>query len=133
MRIFIDTNVLIDVLEKRIPFYLYSANVLNLGATGEHELYATPLSLVNCIYICRKSQGYEKALDSIKQVRRIVRVAPMSEAEFDTALSCMGSDLEDNLQYASALASSCDVIVTRNKEDYKSSDIPVLTPRELMG
>lgn len=132
MRVFLDTNVLIDVLLKRESFYFYSANVLNLGATKDILLYATSLSFVNCIYVCRKDLGYDKALECVRLLRSIIHISPLSEAEFDRAINNDAQDMEDAMQYYSALASECDVIITRNKKHFPKGSIDILTPQEFI-
>lgn len=131
MRVFIDTNILVDVLERRQPFFLASANVLELGVSGKVELFASSLTFINAIYIGRKSLERESVTDKIKALRPYVRISPMGEQEFTKALQMVGKDVEDNLQYCSALAAGCDTIVTRNKKDFPAeTELEVFTPEE---
>lgn len=134
MRVFIDTNILVDVLERRQPFFLASANILELGVIGKVKLFASSLSFINAIYIGRKSLGRENVTDKIKTIYSYVQVSPMGEHEFGQALQMTGKDIEDNLQYSSASAAGCDIILTRNKKDFPTdTDIKVLTPEEFFS
>lgn len=129
--VFLDTNILIDVLEKREPFFLHSANILELGYRRKLRLFATSLSFINSIYISRKSIGSENALEKIKLLRNIIEVSPMSSKEFDNALSLGIKDIEDALQFCSAQSAECDVIITRNVKDFPTGTcINVITPQE---
>lgn len=132
-KLFLDTNVIIDVLVRLEEFFLASANILELGATGRCHLYATALSFINGLYISRRTLGSVVALEHIKVLRNFVDVSPMGKREFDQALLIEGKDVEDNLQYCSALASHCNAIITRNKKDFpQNGPIAVFTPMEYL-
>ena len=131
-RIFVDTNVLIDVLERREPFFLYSANILNLGATGDMIIYASALSVVNCIYVSRKVVGYGKAVEYISLMRTFLNIAPMGQDEMYSALDMDTGDVEDALQYRVALSAGCDAIITRNEKHFAFSTIPIYTPETFL-
>ena len=131
-RLFIDTNILIDVLERREPFFLYSANILNLGATGSVELYVSALSVVNCVYVAKKMIGYDKAVEYISLMRTFLHIAPMGQEEMDSALDLHTGDVEDALQYRAALSAQCDVLITRNEKHFTFADIPVYTPEAFL-
>ena len=131
MNVFLDTNILIDILERREPFFLQSANILELGFRKRLNLYATSLSFINSVYVSRKSIGKETAIEKIKVLRKAIEVSPISSNEFDMALALNINDVEDALQYCSALSARCDVIVTRNKKDFPTDEkLPILTPQE---
>lgn len=129
-RVFVDTNVLLDVLLRREPFVLQSAAVLELGSNGEVALYTSALSLVNCLYVGRKVVGYDEILGAVRKLREFVRVSPMGAKEVDAALGGDAADAEDVMQYRSALAAGCKVLVTRNKKDFSFAKIPIYTPEE---
>ena len=130
-RVFLDTNILIDILERREPYFLLSANILDLGYRGRVQLFATSLSFINTIYVSRKTIGKDAALDKIRILRKTIEISPISAKEFDVALASGSKDIEDALQYASAKAAKCECIVTRNKKDFlQSEDLPICTPEE---
>lgn len=86
IKIFLDTNIIIDVMEKREPYFLQSANLLELGYKGYVSLYATSLTFINALYISRKSIGKEAAIEKVKLLRNFIEISPMSAQEFDIAL-----------------------------------------------
>lgn len=131
IKIFLDTNIIIDVMEKREPYFLQSANLLELGYKGYVSLYATSLTFINALYISRKSIGKEAAIEKVKLLRNFIEISPMSAQEFDIALRMDIKDIEDNLQYSSALSAECNIIVTRNKKDFPANaSVKILTPQE---
>lgn len=130
MKVFLDTNILIDVLEQRKPYFEAAANILDLGVHRKIKLYASALTFVNCIYIVRKKAGYDKVIESVRLLRNIISISPMNQAEFDRAMAQKTSDMEDALQYQSALSCECDLIITRNKKHFPQTNIPVITAEE---
>lgn len=131
MKVFIDTNVFIDFIAKREEFYQAAANVINLGIRGDIELFATPLSYATCSFVAKKVLGYDGVIKALQIVSQYVKVSSMNEAQCHNALFSQMPDFEDMLQFESACASGCDVIVTRNKKHFPQEAIPVLSPDEL--
>lgn len=130
-RVFLDTNILIDILERREPYFLLSANILEMGYQGNVQLFATSLSFINTIYVSRKTLGKDAALEKIRILRKAIEISPISSKELDDALASGSKDIEDALQYASAKAARCECIVTRNKKDFpQSEELPIFTPKE---
>lgn len=106
---------------------------MELGYKGHVSLYATSLTFFNALYISRKSIGKEAAIEKIKLLRNFIEISPISAKEFDEAIQMDTKDIEDNLQYSSALSAECDMIVTRNKKDFPAEAcIKILTPQEFL-
>lgn len=131
-RVFVDTNVLVDVLDNREQFVVDSANVLELGIQGTVELYASAMSFATCLYLTRRTLGKEGAAEAIRTLREYIHISPITEREFDLAFSSVAPDYEDMLQYHSALSAGCGVIVTRNEKHFPKDTIPILTPHEFL-
>jgi len=127
-KVFLDTNVIIDVLDQREKFFIESSNVLSLGAEGKLELYATSLTFTTCVYVLRKSLGYTKIIESIRLLRTFIHISPISEPEFDLAFAKDVPDVEDMLQYYSAVSAGCYVVITRNEKHFPTKGIPIMTP-----
>ena len=129
MRVFLDTNILLDIIEGRQKFLLASSNVVDLGVRGLIQMYATPLTFANCVYSARKNVGYEQAINGLKTLKSYVKTAFMDDDQLNEALCSGMPDFEDMLQYKAAEASKCDVIVTRDKKRHFPLDgIPVVSP-----
>lgn len=129
-KLFLDTNILLDVIEARPNFFIPSTNILDLGVRKKVDLYATSLTFANCFYVARKSVGAAQAILWLQRVKKYVHVCAMDEAQCETALFADAPDFEDMLQYQSALAANCDVIITRNKKHFPNDTISVMTPAE---
>jgi len=129
MRVFLDTNILLDIIEGRQKFLLASSNVFDLGIRGQIEMFATPLTFANCVYTARKNVGYEQAVKGLRNLKSFVKTAAMDDIQVTGALNSGMPDFEDMLQYEAAVASRCDVIVTRDKKRHFPTDgLPVLSP-----
>lgn len=128
--LFVDSDVILDVLEKREPFYDYSAQILTLGDEKKVQLFTTSLVIANIYYIMRKHLGIQKAKENLRKLRIIVNVMSVNEKEVDLALNSELSDFEEALQYFTALNNKIDFIITRNTKDYKNPKLIVQTPQE---
>ena len=130
-RIFIDTNVIIDVLMQR-DGYLSSARVLALARNEDITLYVSVLTMANLAYILRKSLKGDSFYTEMRKLSCLVTVADTTNNHFLSALDLQAKDFEDALQYYCAISNECDIIVTRNKKDFAFSSISVLTREELL-
>ncbi len=84
-RVFLDTNILLDVIEERFPFVVASANVLDLGISGHCQMFASPLTFANCVYSVRKNVGYMQAIQGMRQLKQYVRTAFMDDSQVTLA------------------------------------------------
>ena len=81
MRVFLDTNILLDIIEGRQKFLLASSNVFDLGIRGQIQMFATPLTFANCVYTARKNVGYEQAVKGLKTLKRYIQTAAMDDTQ----------------------------------------------------
>lgn len=132
MKVFLDTNVIVDVLENRQPFVTDSANVIGMGILGKIELYTSVLSFMNCLYVARKTIGKENAVEAIRTLREDIQISPMAANEFDLAFANKATDYEDLLQYYSAIAAGCTMIITRNAKHFPKDGLSILSPHEFL-
>ena len=128
--LFVDSDVILDVLEKRERFYEYSAQILSLGDEKKVKLVTTSLAFANIYYLLRKHLGIKKAKESLRKLRIIVDVISVNAKEVDLALNSELSDFEDALQYFMALDGKIEFIITRNVRDYKNPKLIVQTPQQ---
>ena len=131
-RIFIDSDIILDLLCKREPFYAFAADVFTLGDLGKLELVTTSVVFANVFYILRKTSGIEKAKELLRKLRIIISVVPVDEKTVDLALNSKFSDFEDGLQYFTAREHDIRVILTRNIKDYKEKDLVIQTPEQYL-
>jgi predicted nucleic acid-binding protein len=129
-QVFIDSDIILDLLAHREPFYDHAAELFTLAYNTKIELYTTAVVFANVFYILRKSNGNEGAKQQLKDLRLLVNVLSINTNIVDMSLNSNFSDFEDGLQYFTARENSLLAIITRNGEDYKVKDIIIHTAEE---
>lgn len=133
MKLLIDTNVVLDVLLKREPFYEKGARILKLSARDDIREFVSASAITDIYYIAYKLMKDRGAVrDLIRNLLKIVSIAAVSEDEIKEALALEWDDFEDSVQYSVALLGNMDGIVTRNTGDYKQSGLLVWTPEQIL-
>lgn len=133
MNLFLDTNVLIDLIDKREPFYDDIAVIASLAESKKLSLAVSSLSFVNTVYVVSRNIEEKLVLDALKKFRIICNVSTIDEIVIDKSLISNFNDFEDAVQYFSALHHKSEIIITRNKKDFKNSEIPVMSPTEFLA
>ena len=132
MKVYVDTNILIDLVCSREEFLADARYLFSCGYTGKIRLVLSALSFVNTVYISRKYHfPVGDVKESLTRIASFIEVAGLTGDVVTWALSCDWPDYEDATQYQSALSANADCIVTRNKKDYSRSIIPVYSVTEL--
>lgn len=132
MRVFLDTNVLIVFIARREPFILPASNVMDLGIRGKIKIFVSPLSYATCVFVARKVLSYQGVLKALQLIDNYIEVTTMDGLQCHRALFSNMPDFEDMLQYESAQAAGCDVIVTRNEKHFPAQQIPVMSPMDFL-
>jgi predicted nucleic acid-binding protein len=134
MKVLVDTNVVIDVLLKQTHFYKDSFAVFKLSDSGHICGVVAAISMTNAFFILRKAgKSSVEVYQDLDDISNIFKVAPLTESTIANALALRWKDFEDAVQFISAKESKVDFIITRNKADYKTSDIPCMTPTEFIA
>jgi predicted nucleic acid-binding protein len=128
MRLLIDTNILLDVFFQREPHVRASAKLWQACEEDLCEGFVSPLTPVNIYYIAQKQVSKTNARDLVVETLGVFGVAPLGFAELETALQLDFPDYEDAVQVAAALSSGLDAVVTRNRDDFTKSTLPVYSP-----
>lgn len=120
MKVFLDTNILLDLLLER-DGYEHSAKLFELQDDGMIQLCVSLLTMVNLAYVYKKTVGQDMAIVNLKYLSTLVEVLPMDGRQLQEALLLKGRDFEDILQATCAADAGCDYIITRNDKDFKIS------------
>ena len=132
-KVFVDSDVIIDLLIKREPFDENSKLLFQSGKNGSLKLYTSSDCITNIFYVLRKISNSAKAKEAIIRVLNYVSVLMVDEKIIRKALSSNMIDFEDAVQFLTALNNKIDYFVTRNVSDFKSKEIPVITPVEFLS
>lgn len=127
MRVFVDANILIAVLNKEYPLFTYAARVLSLSNKPGFMLFTSPLCLAIAFYFATKKTSEKAAKRKIELLLNNISITEINESVTKNAIqNAKVHDFEDGMEYYSAINSECQVIVTSNKEDFYFSEIQVL-------
>lgn len=133
MRIFLDANIIISVLNKEYPVFTYSARILSFCRKSQFELYTSPLCLAIAFYFSSKKSGEKNAKQKINILLKNINLTTIDEDVTKKAIRDPKiHDFEDGLEYYSAVGKSCRVIITENKDDLWFSQIEVLNCEEFI-
>jgi len=131
-KLFIDTNVMIDIIDQRQPYYDDAAKIITLAEKQTIKLVASSLSFVNTFYVLSKTNEKANLIDVLTNFRIVCEVSNIDEINIDKSLHSGFNDFEDAVQYYSALHHDCDIFITRNKKDFKKAEISIMTPAEFL-
>ena len=133
MKAFFDTNVLLDVLGPREPFYGASSRAWSMAAKGRITGFFSASILPTVFYIIRKSGGRESARKAVRAIRDTLKYVPLDELISNQAMDSTIADFEDAIQFFSALSAGADVLITRNPKHFPARDIIIQTPEEFLA
>lgn len=132
-KVFIDTNIVVDFLFKREPFAEAAARLIDLCEQDKIIGYLPAPTFPFLFYLLAKNQRSKaKAWEIVTTLKQLFTVLPLEESTLDLALGSAFSDLEDAIQYQLAVQYGANFFVTRNKQDFKKSKIPVLDAGEFL-
>lgn len=132
MRLFFDTNIMLDLLGEREPFYISSAKLATLADKRKIEIVVSALSYATVSYFLTKFEGLEKTKGKLRKFKVISKICELDEVIIEKGLNSEFSDFEDSLQYFSALRTECDILITRNGKNFKGVQMPIMTPDEFL-
>lgn len=127
MKIFVDANIIISVLNKEYPSFTYTSRILSLGSFKNFALYTSPICLAIAFYFAEKKHRALKAKEKISLLCEHINIAGTSESAVQNALkNNRVLDFEDGLEYYSAIESKCDCIVTEDVDDFHFAEIEII-------
>ena len=133
MKVFWDTNVMLDLLGERKPYYFTAAKIASLADKGKIKIVVSALSYATVSYFLTKYEGIIKTKEKLRKFKVISEICELDELIIEKGLNSEFSDFEDSLQYFSALKTTCNIILTRNEKDFKKSQLSVMTPDEFLN
>lgn len=131
-RIFIDTNVMLDFLGEREPFYEPVAKIATLAEKDKLTMVASPISFATVNYFLSKFESPKIAKEKLRKFKIICEICNLDEHTIEKGLNSSIKDFEDALQYFSATESGCEIIITRNGKDFRKSLLPIMTADEFL-
>jgi predicted nucleic acid-binding protein len=132
-KLFIDTNIVIDLLSRREPFFEEAAELFSLADKKQVELSVSSLTIANTSYALLRQMDSNKAKSVLRKLRLILKILPLDDKIIGLALNDENfSDFEDGLQYFTAIGDEQELIITRNLKDFKNSKLPTMTAKQFI-
>ena len=128
----VDTNIILDLLANRIPFYIEAAELFSLADKKKIKLSISSLCLADTHYILSKQNPDLEVRKILRKFKVLVNVLPLDNKIADLALNSEFHDFEDAIQYYTAIENDQDLIITRNQQDFRDSKIPIMTAGEFI-
>ena len=132
MRVLLDTDVILDFLLERRPFFEAASELLEFNANGIFDAYISAITPINVFYLGRKVVGAGKIRQGIADLLKLVRISNVTQESLEKALVLPFADYEDAVQHAVATSSGLEAIVTRNLSDYKNATLQVFSPSDYL-
>jgi len=132
MKILIDTNVVLDILLQRQPWYANASLIFSFAQQNYIESYISASAITDIFYIAQKDIGKSNARAAIKILLQVFRPATVTDSHIYQALESGWDDFEDSVQFIVGKELSVDYIVTRNTQDFFSGNIPAVTPEQFV-
>ena len=132
MTIFLDTNILLDVIAQREPFYGPAALIWGMAESGKARGLVSAISFNNVYYIVRRFAGRARAMEAVEILRDIFDVVPVNRRIIDAAIESGMGDFEDAIQCQCASRAKARYLITRNPKDFPAAGPPVVSPEEFL-
>lgn len=132
MKLFIDTDIIIDLFAQREPFYNSAAQLFTLIENKKVEAFTTPVVLSNLFYILGKYRNQEIARTNLRKLRTLIAIISVDSRIVDLALNSSFKDFEDAIQYYAAKLNNLEFIITRNIKDFPVMDISIITAEDFI-
>lgn len=130
--VFVDTDIVLDLLGNRKPFYRHAAELFSIADRSEIKIFVSSLSFSNLNFILSKQYSSIQARKILMKFKTLVTVLSVSDKVVELALSSDFKDFEDALQYFTALENDVNILLTRNLKDYKTAEIPIMTAEQFL-
>lgn len=133
MRVLLDTNVVLDFVLQRNPFFTEADEIFFRLKNAEFIGFVSPITPINVFYTTRKEKGKDIAFLAVEELLNLTGIAEATKKTFHNALKSNFKDFEDAVQHESAVAENLDAVVTRNTKDFANATVKVYSPTEFLA
>ena len=132
-KVFVDTDIVLDLLSGREPHYQYAAELFSLADENSIQLYVSSLTFANVNYLLSKQVSSGQARKMLLKFKTLIRVLAVHDKIIDLALASDFHDFEDAVQYHTAIENGISTLVTRNVKDFKKAKMAILTAQQFLN
>jgi len=131
-KVFVDTDIVLDLLSNREPFYSHSAHLFSEADKGKIRIHVSSLTFSNLNYILSRQYSVDQSRKKLLKFKTLVTVLSVTDKVVELALSSDFKDFEDGLQYFTTIENNLKTLLTRNLKDYKTAEITVMTAEQFL-
>lgn len=131
-KVFIDTDIALDLLSERQPYYIYAAQLFTLADKGDIKIFVSSLSFSNLNYLLSRQFSSKDARRVLSKFKVLVNVLKVDDKVIELSLNSEFKDFEDAIQYYTAIENNIETLITRNLKDYKHARISVMTAEDFL-
>jgi len=131
-KIFVDSDVILDVIFEREPHIADSKQILSYIEKNIFIGFTSSLIIANCYYVISSNLNHKTAITAINKLRSIFKILPLSDKEIGESINSHFTDFEDGIEYFIALNNGINTIITRNIKDYRKADCNVFMPNDFL-
>ena len=132
MKVFLDTNVIIDYFDRAREHYLPTTILFDLAMKGKLELVVCAQSFITAFYLLGKYYPKDELYANMYSLYKLCGVSPVEASLIEQALTLESIDFEDTVQYLSATTANADVILTRDKHGFNGFPIEHITVEQFL-
>ncbi len=133
MRLFLDANVVLDVLARRQPHFSESVQILSLVEAGAAEGFIAAHTVTTLSYLLQRKIGPARTRSALMDLLRVLRIVPVDQDRLLQAFAMEWDDLEDALQAACAGKAEADYLLTRDRRGFAAAQVMALSPAEFLA
>lgn len=133
MKIFLDANILVSILNRQYPLFSNAARIISLADNPKFRIYTSPICLAIAFYFAEKKSGTQRAKEKIAVLSQKLKITSTDEETVKLSIENNKiNDFEDGLEYYSAIKSNCHLIITEDVSDFYFAEIPVLNSKAFL-
>ena len=131
-KVFVDSDIVLDLLSGRTPHYDFAAELFSLADENSIKLYVSSLTFANVNYMLSKQLSAGQARKMLLKFKTLVNVLSVNDKVIELALASDFHDFEDAIQYNTAIENGITTLLTRNLKDFKKAEIAILTAQQYL-
>lgn len=132
-KLFVDTNIVIDLLQKREDFFEEAQELFTLADRKKVKLFISSLTIANTHFLLSRHYNSNVARKLLAKFKVLVEVLALDDKIIELALTSDMKYFEDAIQFYTAIENDINIIITRNKKDFQKQNIPILTAKEYLS
>lgn len=131
-KVFVDSDIVLDLLSGREPHYNYAAELFSLADKNLIKLYVSSLTFANVNYILSRQLSAVQSRKMLLKFKTLINVLSVNDKIIELSLASDFSDFEDAIQYNTAIENGITTLLTRNLKDFRKADITILTAQQYL-